>query len=247
MAAAGPLARGWRRAPRPHLGPALAQQHNSTDGNLSAIVHFFTNHRNPFTANGLLTTFDYLAKASAGSGGARITFLGWVPHNDAITTLVVICALLVGLAPSPPAPPLLADADRSGGRRHGGGRHRRNDIVGITWGYLLEWSLGVAAALGFCVFGALGVLLARYATRVAVPRGRQALGVASLAACAVVAVVMVVQVVNFPKLSSVSEPAVGHATNQAVALLRPSDLPTKSTVTSTRWPPPGSTRAWSTP
>jgi len=47
--------------------------------------------------------------------------------------------------------------------------------VGITWGYLLEWSLGVAAALGFCVFGALGVLLARYATRVAVPRGRQAL------------------------------------------------------------------------
>jgi len=89
----------------PSSGARPGQQHNSTDGNLSAIVHFFTNHRNPFTANGLLTTFDYLAKASAGSGGARITFLGWVPHNDAITTLVVICALLVGLAASPPCSP----------------------------------------------------------------------------------------------------------------------------------------------
>jgi len=209
-------------------GPPLAQQHNSTDGNLSAIVHFFTNHRNPFTANGLLTTFDYLAKASAGSGGARITFLGWVPHNDAITTLVVICALLVGLAAlSPLLPHYLRMLTAVVAVGMVAGAIAGNDIVGITWGYLLEWSLGVAAALGFCVFGALGVLLARYATRVAVPRGRQALGVASLAACAVVAVVMVVQVVNFPKLSSVSEPAVGHATNQAVALLRPSDLPTQ--------------------
>jgi len=237
----------WRRAPRPHLGPAPGPAAQLDRRQPERHRPFLHEPPKPVHRNGLLTTFDYLAKASAGSGGARITFLGWVPTTTPSrpSWSSARCSWPGRLSPLLPHYLRMLTAVVAVGMV--AGAIAGNDIVGITWGYLLEWSLGVAAALGFCVFGALGVLLARYATRVAVPRGRQALGVASLAACAVVAVVMVVQVVNFPKLSSVSEPAVGHATNQAVALLRPSDLPTQVDGDFDSLAATGSTRAWSTP
>lgn len=235
---AAPAKRAWRR---PVLSvilgaallgliwwPPLLQQRGSSYGNLTAIVDFFAHHRNPLTRNGLLTTFDYLAKAPGGSGVARSAGLATVPFAHAVTALTVVITVLVATALAAPRRPrylgfltvvvavgLLASAMAG------------NDIVGPTFGYLLEWTLGVAAALVFAVAGAMGVLLSRYWERLRMPGGRTVLAVGSAVGCTAVAVILGVQAATYPKLSSVSYPAIGRAANQALAALRPGDLPTQ--------------------
>jgi len=235
---ASPAMRAWRR---PVLSvilgaallgliwwPPLLQQRGPSHGNLTAIVDFYAHHRNPLTRNGLLTTFDYLAKASGGSGVARSAGLATVRFSHAVTALTVVITVLVAIALAAPRRPrylrfltvvvavgLLASAFAG------------NDIVGPTLGYLLEWTLGVAAALVFAAAGALGVLLSRYWERLPVPGGRTVLAVGSVFGCTAVAVILGVQAATYPKLSSVSYPAIGRAANQALVALRPGDLPTQ--------------------
>lgn len=234
---AAPATRAWRR---PVLSvilgaallgliwwPPLLQQ-GSSYGNLTAIVDFLAHHRNPLTRNGLLTTFDYLAKASGGSGAARIIWLGTVPFAHAVAALTVVIILLVATALAAPRRPhylrllsvvvavgLLASAIAG------------SEIVGLPFGYLLEWTLGVAAALLFAAAGAMGVLLSRYWGRLGVPGGRTVLAVASAVGCTAVAAILGVQAATYPELSSVSYSAIGRAANETIAALRPGDLPTQ--------------------
>ena len=208
--------------------PPLLQQRGSSHGNLTAIVDFYAHHRNPLTRNGLLTTFDYLAKASGGSGVARSAGLATVPFAHAVTALTMVITVLVAIALAAPRRPrylrfltvvvavgLLASAFAG------------NDIVGPTFGYLLEWTLGVVAALVFAAAGAVGVLLSRYWEGLPVPGGRTVLAIGSVVGCMAVAVILGVQAATYPKLSSVSYSAIGRAANQALVALRPGDLPTQ--------------------
>jgi hypothetical protein len=208
--------------------PPLLQQGGSPYGNLTAIVDFLAHHRNPLTRNGLLTPFDFLAKVPAGSGVARSAGLATVPFAQAVAALTVVIVLLVATALAAPRRPhylrfltvvvavgLLASAIAG------------NDIVGPTFGYLLEWTLGVAAALLFAVAGTVGVLLSRHWERLAVPGGRTVLTVGSALGCTAVAIILGVQAATYPNLSSVSYSAIGRAASQTIAALRPGDLPTQ--------------------
>jgi len=168
------------------------------------------------------------AKASGGSGAARIIWLGTVPFAHAVAALTVVIILLVATALAAPRRPhylrllsvvvavgLLASAIAG------------SEIVGLPFGYLLEWTLGVAAALLFAAAGAMGVLLSRYWGRLGVPGGRTVLAVASAVGCTAVAAILGVQAATYPELSSVSYSAIGRAANETIAALRPGDLPTQ--------------------
>jgi hypothetical protein len=207
--------------------PPLIQQ-TSSYGNLTAIFDFFRHNQHRFTVRGLLTAFDYLAKLPSGSGVARSTWLSSVPLSEAVDALVVVLALLVATAVVAPRLPhflrllvavvtvgLVASAIAG------------NDVVGVPFGYLLQWTLGVAVALFFAVAGAAGVLVSRHWGRLHLPGGRTALSVASAVGCVAVAVFLSVQAATYPNISSVSYPVIGRAADRAIALLRPSDLPTQ--------------------
>jgi hypothetical protein len=207
--------------------PPLLQQ-RSSHGNLTAIVNFYAHHGNTLTRNGLLTMFDYLAKASSGSGVARSAGLATVPFAHAVIALIGVIIVLVATALAVRRRPgflrslivvvavgLLASALAG------------NDVVGPTFGYLMEWTLGVAAALVFAAAGAVGLLISRNWGRMPLPGGRTVLAVGSMVGCTAVAAILGVQAATYPALSSVSSPAIGRAANETAVALRPSDLPTQ--------------------
>jgi hypothetical protein len=175
-----------------------------------------------------MTTFDFLAKVPAGSGVARSTWLSSVPLTDAFIALAVVVAVLAATALATPRRPhflrLLAVVVAVG---LVASAVAGNNVVGVPFGYLLEWTLGVAGALLFAAAGAAGVLVSRYWTRLPVPGGRRTLSIGSAAVCTAVAVILGVQAATYPNLSSVSYPVIGRAADRAVAALRPSDLPTQ--------------------
>jgi len=232
-----PTPRGWRRPVLSAvLGAALLGlmwwppliQQTSSYGNLTAVFDFFWHHRNRFSVRGLMTTFDFLAKVPAGSGVARSTWLSSVPLTDAFIALAVVVAVLAATALATPRRPhflrLLAVVVAVG---LVASAIAGNNVVGVPFGYLLEWTLGVAGALLFAAAGAAGVLVSRYWTRLPVPGGRRTLSIGSAAVCTAVAVILGVQAATYPNLSSVSYPVIGRAADRAVAALRPSDLPTQ--------------------
>ena len=235
--AAAPARSAWRRPMlsmilgAAFLGliwwPPLLQQ-RSSHGNLTAIGNFYAHHGNALTRNGLLTTFDYLAKAASGSGVARSAGLATVPFAHAVIALTAVIIVLAATALAVRRRPgylrslvlvvavgLLASALAG------------NDVVGPTFGYLMEWALGVAAALVFAAAGTVGLLLSRNWGRMPVPGRRTVLAVGSVVGCTAVAAILGVQAATYPALSSVSYPAIGRAANEAAVALRPSDLPTQ--------------------
>ncbi len=202
------------------------QQVQSTDGNLAAIAHFFTTHRNPLNHYGLLTPFSYLAKAFGGLGQAR-TDVPAVPLAASYLVAAVSAVVLVAtLVLSPRRPPYL--------RRLGGlvvlglvvAMFAGNDIIGVPFGYLMEWSLGVFTAGVFAVAALVAVRLARWAGAGPAGSRRRGLAAASVVVTLAVTAVLAVQVARYPSLASASDPSVGRVTQQVRSALRHPDLPT---------------------